>query len=110
MDVEPVVPANVQPLEHRFVPQGTVLVNVRYLLRRKTMTTLQRNVWHRQHDDHMRQNLRVLSSGAQPDVMSGGIKAAVTIQSAEKEVAVTKERVGGLTTSLVSSFSDLSYS
>ena len=98
MDGEPVVPANVQPLEHRFVPQGTVLVSVRYPLKRKTMTTLQRNVWHRQHDDHMRQNLRVLSSGAQPDVMSGGIKAAVTIQSAEKKVIGTETNVLGLTT------------
>ena len=30
--------------------------------------------------------------------MSGGAKAAVTIQSAEKEVPVTKELAGGLTT------------
>ena len=40
--------------------------------------------------------------GVQPDAMSGSIKAAVTIQSAEEEASVTKERVDGLTTSQVS--------
>ena len=86
-----------------FAPRGTVLANAKCLLSRKPLRI-------EQEVSQLRQNPQVLSSGAQPDVMSGGIKAAVTIQSAEKEVAVTKERVDGLTTSLVSSFSDLSYS
>ena len=51
---------------------------------------------------HLRQNLRVNSNGAQRVATYGSIKAAVTIRSAEEEVTVTKERVGGLTTSQVS--------
>ena len=50
----------------------------------------------------MRHNPRVNSNGALPAATFGSIKAAVTIQSAEEEVTVTKERVGGLTTSQVS--------
>ena len=48
-----------------------------------------------------RHNPRGNSNGAPPDATYGSTKAVVTIQSAEKEVKVIKERVGGLTTSQV---------
>ena len=80
-----------QPWVPLFVPRVIVLATVRYLLSRKQTRG--------KHDAcQQRQNLQVLLHGVQPDAMSGGAKAAVTIQSAEKEVPVTKELAGGLTT------------
>ena len=96
MDWEPAVLESAQPLVPRFAPRGTALETARCLLRRRKPTKLKHVVNRRQH------NLRVNSNGALPDATFGSIKAAVTIQSAEEEVAVTKERVGGLTTSQVS--------
>ena len=78
--------------EPRSVPRGTVPATVRCLLSRKPLR-IEHNV------DYQQQHVpRVLLHGVQPDAMSGGAKAAVTIQSAEKEVPVTKELAGGLTT------------
>ena len=76
--------------------QETVPATVKFHLSRKP-TRLNPNA------DHLRQNLQVNSNGAQRVAMYGSIKAAVTIRSAEKEVLVTEELVGGLTTSQVSS-------
>ena len=93
---EPAVLAAAQLLVQRFAPRGTAPETVRCLLRRRKPTKLKHVV------GHMRHNPRVNSNGALPDATFGSIKAAVTIQSAEEEVAVTKERVDGLTTSQVS--------
>ena len=66
-----------QPWEPRFVPQETVPETVRCLSRRKPL-----------RGDHVGQQqhfLPVLSNGAQPDAMSGGIKAAACTQPADGE-------------------------
>ena len=68
-----------QPWEPRFVPQETVLETVRCLSSRKPTRLKHKGV------DHLRPSHRVLSRGAQPDAMSGGIKAAATTQTAEEE-------------------------
>ena len=70
--------------EPRFVPRETVPETVRCLLRRRPL-----------RGDHVGQQqhfLPVLSSGAQPDAMSGGIRAAATTQNADGE---GQEHVGG---------------
>ena len=95
-DLELVVQEAAQPWVPLFVPRVIVTATVRYLLSGKQTRG--------KHDVcRQRQNLQVLLHGVQPDAMSGRPKAAVTIQSAEKEVTVTEELVGGLTTSQVSS-------
>ena len=76
--------------------QETVPATVKFHLSRKP-TRLNPNA------GHLRQNLRVNSNGAQRVATYGSIKAAVTIRSAEAKVGATGERVGGLTTSQVSS-------
>ena len=66
-----------RPWEPRFVPRETVPETVRCLLRRRPL-----------RGDHVGQQqhfLPVLSSGAQPDAMSGGLQDVVTIQSADEE-------------------------
>ena len=93
----PVVQEAVLPWELRFARRETVQETVQCLLTCMKPTRLQQAV------DRMRQNLRVNSNGAQRVATYGSIKAAVTIRSAEKEVPVTEELVGGLTTSQVSS-------
>ena len=97
MGLEPAVLEAAQPLVPRFAPWGTAPETARCLLRRRKPTKLKHVVNRRRH------NPRVNSNGALPAATFGSIKAAVTIQSAEEEVAVIKERVGGLTTSQVSS-------
>ena len=77
-DLEPAVQEVAQPWEPRFVPQETVLETVRCLSSRKPMR-LNHDVGQRRHGP------RVLSHGAQPDAMSGGIKAAATTQPADAE-------------------------
>ena len=94
---EPAVLAAAQLLVQRFAPRGTAPETVRCLLRSRRKATKLKHVV-----GHMRHNPRVNSNGALPDATFGSIKAAVTIQSAEEEVAVIKERVDGLTTSQVS--------
>ena len=89
---EPAVLAVAQLLVQRFAPRGTAPATVRCLLSRREPTRLKHFVGHMRHDPHGNSN------GAQPDVMSGSTKDAVTIQSAENE---GQERVGGLTTSQV---------
>ena len=74
-----------QPWEPRFVPREIAPETVRCLLSRKPMR-LNHNVGQQQHV------LPVLSSGAQPDAMSGGIRAAATTQNADGE---GQEHVGG---------------
>ena len=86
MDLEPAVQEVAQPWEPPFVPRETVLETVRYLSSRKPTRLKHGEVGHLQH------SLQVLSGGAQPDAMSGGIKAAATTQTAEEE---GQERVGG---------------
>ena len=96
---EPAVLEAAQLWELRFVLRGTVPETVRCLLTcSRKPTILQQPVDH----IHMRHSFRVNSNGALTDATFGSIKAAVTIRSAEEEVAVTKERVDGLTTSQVS--------
>ena len=56
---------------------------------------------HQHAVSQQRHNPRGNSNGALLDATYGSTKAVVTIQPAEKEVKVIKERVGGLTTSLV---------
>ena len=92
----PVVQEAVLPWELRFARRETVQETVQCLLTCMKPTRLQQAV------DRMQQNPRINSNGALLDVTFGSIRAAVTIQSAEEEVAVTKERVDGLTTSQVS--------
>ena len=67
-----------QPWEPCFVPQETVQATVRYPLSR--MPTLL------EHDEDRQQlqNLQVLTDGARPDAPSGGTKAVVTTQSANR--------------------------
>ena len=77
-DLEPAVQEVARPWEPRFVPRETVPETVRCLLSRKPLR-LDHSVGQQQHV------LPVLSSGAQPDAMSGGIKAAATTQPAEEE-------------------------
>ena len=89
----PVVQEAVLPWELRFARRETVQETVQCLLTCMKPTRLQHAF------DHMRQNPRVNSNGALPDAMFGSIRAAVTIRCAEKEVPVTEELVGGLTTS-----------
>ena len=96
VDWEPAVQEAAQLLVHRFAPRGTAPETARCLLRRRKPTKLKHVVNRRRH------NPQVNSNGALPDATFGSIKAAVTIQSADGEVAVTKERVDGLTTSQVS--------
>ena len=93
---EPAVLAAAQLLVQRFAPRGTAPETARCLLRRRKPTRLKHVVGHMQH------NPRANSNGALPAATFGSIKAAVTIQSAEEEASVTKERVDGLTTSQVS--------
>ena len=91
--------AAVLPWVLRFARLEIVPETVRCLLTcSRKPTILQRTVDH----IHMRHSFRVNSNGALTDATFGSIKAAVTIQSADGEVAVTKERVDGLTTSQVS--------
>ena len=68
-----------QPWEPRFVPRETVPETVRCLLSRKP-TRLKH-----EESGHMQHSPRVLSSGAQPDAMSGSIRDAATTQHAEEE-------------------------
>ena len=77
-----------------FVPLGTVLEIVKSPLNRKMKTIKNENC-------QLQQSPQALSNGAHPDATYGGIKDAVTIPSAEKEVPVTEEHVNGLTTSQV---------
>ena len=93
-DLEAVVLEAAQHWVPLFAPRGTVLATVRCFLSRK-QTRLKKGVGRQLHCP------QVLSNGAQPDATSGSIRVAATIQCAEKEVAVTKERAGGLTTSQV---------
>ena len=74
-----------QPWEPPFVPREIVPETARCLLSRKPMR-LNYNVGQQQHF------LPVFSSGAHTDVMSGGIKAAASIQTADEE---GQERVDG---------------
>ena len=74
-----------QPWEPRFVPRETVPATVRCLSSRKP-TRLDHEVGRQQHC------LRVLSRGAHPDAMSGGIRAAATTQPADEG---GEEPVGG---------------
>ena len=68
-----------QPWEPRFVPRETVPETVRCLSSRKPTRLKHEEVVHLQH------SLQALSRGAQPDAMSGGIKAAATTQPADEE-------------------------
>ena len=68
-----------QPWEPRFVPRETVPGTVKYLSSRKPTRLKHKEVGHLQHSH------RVLLHGAQPDAMSGGIKAAAIIQPADEE-------------------------
>ena len=88
--------AAAQLWEPRSALQETVPATVKFHLSRKP-TRLNPNA------SHLRQNPRVNSNGAQRVATYGSIKAAVTIQCAEKEVPVTEELVGGLTPSQASS-------
>ena len=69
----------VQPWEPHFVHQEIVQETVRCLTNQKSTK--------RKHEEvgPMRRILRVLSRGAQPDAMSGGIRAAATTQPADEE-------------------------
>ena len=67
-----------QPWEPPFVPRETVPETVRCLSSRKPMR-LNHDVGQQRHGP------RVRSNGAQLDAMSGGIRDAATIQSAEEE-------------------------
>ena len=97
MALESVVLETVQPSVHRFVPQETVPEAVICLLSNRKPTRLNHGVeFQHQH------NPPQPSNGAHPNATFGSVKAAVTIQSAEIKVAITEERVGGLTTSQVS--------
>ena len=96
MDWAPAVLEPVQLSVPLFAPRGTALETARCLLSRRKPTRLKHVV------GHMQQNPRANSNGALPAATFGSIKAAVTIRSAEEEVTVTKERVGGSTTSQVS--------
>ena len=86
-----------QLLVPRFAPRGTAPETARCLL-----SSLRKPMRLKHVVGHMQHNPRANSNGALPAATFGSIKAAVTIQSAEGKVAVTKERVGGLTTSQVS--------
>ena len=68
-----------QPWEPHFVPREIVPETVRCLLSRKPNRLKHKEAGHMQHSP------RVLSSGVQHDAMSGGIRDAATIQSAEEE-------------------------
>ena len=68
-----------QPWEPRFVPRETAPGTVRCLSSRKPTRLKHKEVGRMQHSP------RVLSSGAQPDAMSGGTRDAATTQSADKE-------------------------
>ena len=97
MDWEPAVLEAAQPWEPRFVPRGTVpetATSLLSLLSRKP-TRLNPNAGQQQ------QNPRGLLHGVPQDAMFGKIKAAATIQSAERREG-NKKRVGGSTTSQVS--------
>ena len=82
-------------LEPHSVLRETALATVKCLLSRRKPMKFQHAVSQQRH------NPRGNSNGAPPDATYGSTKAVVTIQSAEKEVKVIKERVGGLTTSQV---------
>ena len=97
MDWAPAVLEAALPLGPLFVPPGTVLETVNYLLSRKPIILKQKMNYHLQECPYP----QVPSSGALPNAMSGRIKNAVTIHYAENEVALTKKRVGGLITSQV---------
>ena len=76
-----------QPWEPCFAPRETAPATVRCLLSRKPqMMTIKREGLQQQRCP------QVLSNGVRPVVMSGGIKAVVTIQSADRK---GQERVGG---------------
>ena len=86
-----------QPWEPCFAPQETAPATVRCLLSRKPpLMTIKREGLQQQRCP------QVLSNGVRPVVMSGGIKAVVTIRCAEREATVTRERAGGSITSQVS--------
>ena len=86
MDWEPAVLEAAQLLVLLFAPRGTVQATARCLLSSSKPKRLKHAVV------HMRHNLRANSNGAQPDATCGGIKAVVTIQSADRK---GQERVGG---------------
>ena len=94
MDWAPAVLEPVQLSVPLFAPLGTVLEIVKSPLNRKMKTIKNENC-------QLQQSPQALSNGAHPDATYGGIKDAVTIPSAEKEVPVTEEHVDGLTTSQV---------
>ena len=79
MDLEPAVQEAAQPWEPCFVPREIVQETVRCLSSRKPTRLKHKEV------DHLQRSRRVLSRGAQPDAMSGGIKAAATTQPVEEE-------------------------
>ena len=87
MGWEPAVQEAAQPWEPRFAPQETAPATVRCPLSRKPpLMTIK-------HEGLQQQRCpQVLSNGVRPVVMSGGIKAVVTIQSADRK---GQERVGG---------------
>ena len=86
-DLEPAVQEAAQPWEPCFAPRETAPATVRCLLSRKPpMMTIKREGLQQQRCP------QVLSNGVRPVVMSGGIKAVVTIQSADRK---GQERVGG---------------
>ena len=68
-----------QPWEPRFVPRETVPETVRCHLSRKPTRLKSKMAGLMQHSPP------VLPRGAQPDAMSGGIRAAATTQPADKE-------------------------
>ena len=87
VDWEPAVQEAAQPWEPHFAPQETAPATVRCLLSRKPqMMTIKREGLQQQRCP------QVLSNGVRPVVMSGGIKAVVTIQCADRK---GQERVGG---------------
>ena len=79
MDLEPAVQEVAQPWEPLFVPRETVPETVRFLSSRKPTRLKYEKVGHMPHSP------RLLSSGALHDAMSGGTRAAATIQSAVEE-------------------------
>ena len=87
MDWEPAAQEAAQPWEPHFAPQETAPATARCLLSRKPpLMTIK-------HEGLQQQRCpQVLSNGVRPVVMSGGIKAVVTIQCADRK---GQERVGG---------------
>ena len=79
MDLAPAVQEAARLWEPNSVPRETAPETVRCLSSRKPMRSKHEEVVHMQHSP------RVLSSGALPDAMSGGIRDAATIQPADEE-------------------------